>query len=165
MTREQIQSGLGTQWAGQDIVYFKEIDSTNRYAKKLAGQGAAGLQGGPPGDLYIETEVAEHPLVRREGDDLYLDLPVTVSEALLGGEVRVPTFQGEVTLKVPPGSQSGRKMRLKGRGVPSLRGGPPGDMYLLLQVKVPEEATAEVRAAAETLARAYRGDVRRELTL
>ncbi|RKH55024.1 DnaJ C-terminal domain-containing protein [Corallococcus llansteffanensis] len=132
---------------------------------RLAGQGAAGVHGGPPGDLYIETEVAEHPLVRREGDDLYLDLPVTVSEALLGGEVRVPTFQGEVTLKVPPGSQSGRKMRLKGRGVPSLRGGAPGDMYLLLQVKVPEEATDEVRAAAETLARAYRGDVRRELTL
>ncbi|GMU03289.1 molecular chaperone DnaJ [Corallococcus caeni] len=132
---------------------------------RLAGQGAAGIQGGPPGDLYIETEVAEHPLVRREGDDLYLDLPVTVSEALLGGEVRVPTFQGEVTLKVPAGSQSGRKMRLKGRGVPSLRGGTPGDMYLLLQVKVPEEATDEVRAAAETLARAYRGDVRRELSL
>lgn len=132
---------------------------------RLAGQGAAGVHGGAPGDLYIETEVAEHPLVRREGDDLYLDLPVTVSEALLGGEVRVPTFQGEVTLKVPPGSQSGRKMRLKGRGVPSLRGGTPGDMYLLLQVKVPEEATAEVREAAEVLARAYRGDVRRELTL
>ncbi len=71
--------------------------------------------------------MAEHPLVRREGDDLYLDLPVTVTEAMLGAEVKVPTFQGEVTVKVPPGSQSGRKMRLKGRGAPSLKGGSTGD--------------------------------------
>jgi len=132
---------------------------------RLAGQGAAGTRGGPPGDLYIETEVAEHPLVRREGDDLHLDLPVTVSEALLGADVRVPTFQGEVTVKVLPHSQSGRRMRLKGRGVPSLKGGSQGDLYLHLQVKVPEETTAEARAAAEALARAYQGDVRRELTL
>ncbi|NMO16735.1 J domain-containing protein [Pyxidicoccus fallax] len=132
---------------------------------RLAGQGAAGSRGGPPGDLYIETDVTEHPLVRREGDDLHIDLPVTVPEALLGADVRVPTFQGEVTVKVPPGSQSGRRMRLKGRGVPSLKGGAPGDLYLHLQVKVPEEATAEARAAAEALSRAYRGDVRRELTL
>jgi molecular chaperone DnaJ len=132
---------------------------------RLAGQGAAGTRGAPPGDLYIETEVADHPLVRREGDDLLMDLPVTITEALLGAEVKVPTFQGEVTVKVPPGSQSGRKMRLKGRGAPSLKGGAGGDLYLVLQVKVPEETTPEVRAAAEALARAYAGDVRRELKL
>ncbi|MCE9673665.1 J domain-containing protein [Myxococcus stipitatus] len=132
---------------------------------RLAGQGGPGLRGGPAGDLYIETDVAEHPLVRREGDDLHVDLPVTVSEAMLGSEVRVPTFQGEVTLKVPAGSQSGRQMRLKGRGVPSLKGGAPGDLYLHLQVKVPENASPEAREAAETLSKAYREDVRRELTL
>lgn len=132
---------------------------------RVAGQGAVGERGGPPGDLYLETEVAEHPLVRREGDDLYMDFPVTVTEAILGAEVKVPTFQGEVTLKVPAGSQSGRKMRLKGRGAPSLKGGTPGDMYLVLQVKVPESASAEVKTAAEVLARAYSGDVRQELKL
>jgi molecular chaperone DnaJ len=132
---------------------------------RLAGQGAAGARGGPPGDLYIETEVAEHPLVRREGDDLYMELPVTVPEAILGAEVKVPTFQGEVTLKVPPGSQSGRKMRLKGRGAPSLKGGPGGDMYLVLQLKVPESGGPEVKEAAEKLARAYPADVRLELKL
>ena len=132
---------------------------------RLSGQGAAGERGGPPGDLYIETEVAEHPLVRREGDDLYLDFPVTVSEAMFGAEVKVPTFQGELTVKVPAGSQSGRKMRLKGRGSPSLKGSPPGDMYLVLQVKVPEAATPEVKSAAEVLARAYSGNVRQELKL
>ncbi|WP_224249191.1 molecular chaperone DnaJ [Hyalangium gracile] len=132
---------------------------------RLAGQGAAGTHGGPPGDLYIETEVADHPLVRREGDDLYMDLPVTIPEALLGAEVKVPTFQGEVTVKVPAGSQSGRKMRLKGRGAPSLKGGSAGDMYLVIQIRVPEGAGPEAKAAAEALARAYPGDVRRELKL
>ncbi len=132
---------------------------------RLGGQGAAGAHGGPPGDLYIETEVAEHPLVRRDGDDLYMDLPVTITEAILGAEVKVPTFQGEVTVKVPSGSQSGRKMRLKGRGAPSLKGGPTGDLYLVLQVKVPEDSSPEVKAAAETLARAYPRDVRQELKL
>ncbi len=132
---------------------------------RLAGQGAAGNRGGPSGDLYIETIVTEHPLVRREGDDLYMDLPVTISEAMLGGDVRVPTFQGEVTLKVPAGSQSGRRMRLRGRGSPSLKGGQPGDLYLTLQVKVPEQPSDEARRAAETLTRAYGGDVRGALQL
>jgi molecular chaperone DnaJ len=132
---------------------------------RLSGQGAAGPRGGPPGDLYIETLVAEHPLVRREGDDLYMDLPVTVTEAMLGAEVRVPTFQGEVTVKVPAGSQSGRRMRLRGRGAPSLKGGAAGDFYLTLQVKVPEQPSAEARKAAETLARAYPTDVRNSLVL
>jgi molecular chaperone DnaJ len=132
---------------------------------RLAGQGAAGTRGGPTGDLYIETQVAEHPLVRREGDDLYMDLPVTVTEAMLGAEVRVPTFQGEVTLKVPPGSQSGRRMRLRGRGAPALKGGPPGDLYLTLQVKVPESPSEEARQAAQALARAYQTDVRGSIQL
>jgi DnaJ-class molecular chaperone len=132
---------------------------------RLAGQGTPGERGGPPGDLYIETEVAEHPLVRREGDDLHMDLPITVSEAMLGAEVRVPTFEGDVTVRVPAGSQSGKKMRLRGRGAPSLRGSSKGDLYLNLQVRVPEEADEAVRAAAEALARAYRGDVRAQVKL
>ncbi|WP_434391605.1 molecular chaperone DnaJ [Melittangium boletus] len=132
---------------------------------RLAGQGAAGARGGPSGDLYIEMIVSEHPLVRREGDDLHMDLPVTVPEAMLGAEIRVPTFQGEVTVKVPPASQSGRRMRLKGRGSPSLKGGTPGDLYLTLQVKVPEQPSDEARQAAETLARAYSSDVRGTLQL
>lgn len=133
---------------------------------RLAGQGAAGVLGGPSGNLLIEIEVLPHPLVRREGDDLTLDLPITVPEAMLGAEIEVPTFSGSVTVKVPPGSQSGRKMRLKGRGVPSLKGeGKQGDLYLVLKVMVPEEMSPEVQAAAETLRRAYRGDVRSEVRL
>lgn len=132
---------------------------------RLAGQGAAGARGGPWGDLYVETEVLEHPLVRREGDDLYMDLPVTVPEAMAGAQVVVPTFQGEVTMTVPRGSQSGKRLRLRGRGVPRLKGEGAGDLYLVLRVMVPEDADASALAAAEQLGSAYRGDVRAELRL
>jgi len=133
---------------------------------RLAGQGAAGPRGGPAGDLFFEVEVTEHPLVRREGDDLSLDLPITVPEAMLGSEVRVPTFDGEVTVTLPPGSQSGRKMRLRGKGVPNLKGGGRGDLYLILKVVVPEATPGEgMRAAVEAIKGAYRGDVRAEVRL
>lgn len=132
---------------------------------RVAGQGAAGLRGGPSGDLYLEAVVDPHPLVRREGDDLFLDLPVTVAEAMLGAQVKVPTFDGEVTVRIPEGSQTGRKLRLRGQGVPSLKGGGRGDWYLLLKVVVPESADAEARKAAEALQAAYGGDVRQALTL
>ena len=78
-----------------------------------------------------------HPIVRREGDNLYVPLPVTVPEAMLGAQVRAPTFTGEVTLTVPPHSQSGRKLRLKGQGVPSLKGNGRGDLYFELRIQVP----------------------------
>lgn len=132
---------------------------------RLAGQGAAGTRGGPPGDLYIETEVVEHPLVRREDDDLYMELPITVPEAILGAEVKVPTFEGEVTVKLPPGSQSGKKMRLRGRGVPKLKGGGRGDLYLELRVMVPDAPDGELQRVAEKLRGAYRRNVRAEMKL
>lgn len=132
---------------------------------RLAGQGGAGERGGPPGDLYIQTEVVPHPLVTREGDDLVMDLPITVPEAMLGAQVRVPTFDGDVTVTVPAASQSGRKLRLKGKGVPNLKGGPRGDLYLVLKVMVPEGKGPEVEQAAEKLKSAYRHDVRAEVRL
>jgi len=132
---------------------------------RLAGQGAAGPRGGPPGDLYIQTEVLEHPLVRREGSDLHMDLPITVPEAVLGAEVRVPTFDGDVTVTVPAESQSGRKLRLRGRGMPSLKGGARGDLYLTLRVMVPPAGNAEAKAAVEALKDAYRADVRADVRL
>lgn len=132
---------------------------------RVAGQGAAGMKGGPPGDLYLEVEVLPHPTVRREGDDLHLDLPVTLPEAVLGAEIPVPTFEGEVKLLIPPGSQAGRKLRLKGRGVPSLKGGGRGDLYLALQVRIPEGPPESLRALVEPLERAYQGDVRAGLRL
>lgn len=130
---------------------------------RLAGQGAAGARGGPPGDLYLHVRVRPHPLVRREGDDLHLPLPVTVSEAVSGATVSLPTFDGSVQLKVPAGSQTGRKLRLREKGVPHLKGGGRGDLYAEIRVVVPTGAGA--RDAARALDPLYEGDVRRELRL
>ena len=129
---------------------------------RLAGQGAAGRSGGSAGDLYILVNVREHPLITRHDDDLEMRLPVTVTEAILGGEVTLPTFEGSVSLKVPPGSQSGKKLRLRGKGVPHLKGGGRGDLYVVLQVMVPEDS-AEARKAAETLGKLYHHNVRADV--
>ena len=132
---------------------------------RVAGQGAAGTLSGPPGDLFLEVQVDPHPLVRREGDDLYVPLAITVPEAILGAQVRAPTFTGEVTVTVPAHSQSGRKLRLKGQGVPHLKGTGRGDLYFELRIAVPDRSSAEVKAAAETLGHAYTHDVRADLRL
>ena len=132
---------------------------------RAAGQGQRGPRGGASGDLMLEIEVLPHPLVRREGADLYLELPVTVREAVEGAQVRVPTFGGGGTVTLKPGSQSGTKMRLRGQGVPALRGGAAGDLYLVVQVKVPEGASEALRAAARALDSGYSGDVRSGLVL
>jgi molecular chaperone DnaJ len=131
---------------------------------RLAGQGLPGAGGGPPGDLYVKVAVHPHRFVRREGHDLFMELPITLGEATFGATVEAPTFQGTVKVKVPPGSQSGRKLRLKGRGVPRRKDG-AGDLYLVLAVRVPTvpEDDAEARQAVETLEGRYDGDPRASL--
>ncbi|MBL9037982.1 MAG: J domain-containing protein [Archangium sp.] len=131
---------------------------------RLAGQGEPGERGGPAGDVYVDIEVLEHPLVRREGNDLYLDLPVTVREAMNGAQIPVPTFAGGGTMTIRPGTQSGTKLRLRGQGVPDLRKGPPGDMYLVVQIRLPPASDATTQAV-EQLERAYVGNVRGDLAL
>ncbi|MBV5311265.1 DnaJ C-terminal domain-containing protein [Chromatium okenii] len=106
---------------------------------RLAGQGAAGVNNGAAGDLYLEIEIAPHPYFTVEGKDMQLRLPITPWEAALGAAVTVPTLGGAVTLKIPAGSQTGRKMRLKGRGLP---GQPPGDVLILLEIVTPPATTA-----------------------
>jgi len=128
---------------------------------RLSGQGGGG---GPPGDLYLEVRLRPHPLVRRDGRDLYLDLPVTVPEAVNGAEVTLPTFEGPVRLRVPPGSQSGTRLRLKGKGLPELRGGERGDLYAVLKLVLPE-AGEELRQAVRPLADLYKGDPRAGISL
>ncbi len=110
---------------------------------RLQGQGEPGLNGGPPGDALIGIKVAPHPFFRREGDDIHLDLPVTLSEAVLGGKVQVPTPSGPVSMTIPANSNSGRMLRLKGKGVPR-PGGERGDEYVRLQVMLPEGGDAEL---------------------
>ncbi len=131
---------------------------------RLAGQGGPGAHGGAAGDLYLRVRIAEHPWVRRDGKDLYLDLPVTVPEAALGAEVQLPTFEGPVRLKVPAGTQSGKQLRLRGKGLPELRGGGRGDLYAVVKIVLPEETEA-LRRAVKPLEGLYKGDPRAGISL
>jgi curved DNA-binding protein len=131
---------------------------------RLAGQGGPGAFGGPAGDLYLVVKLREHPLLRREGRDLTIDLPVTVPEVVNGAEVTLPTFEGPVRLRVPPGSQSGTRLRLRGRGLPDLRGQGRGDLYAVLRVVLPENGEP-LRKAAKALEGLYRGDPRAGISL
>ena len=110
---------------------------------RLAGQGGPGFGDGPAGDLYLEVEFRPHRLYRSDGRDLFLELPVAPWEAALGASVKVPTPSGVVDLKVPEGSASGRKLRLKGRGLPAKE---PGDLYIVLHVALPKADTERARA-------------------
>ncbi len=116
---------------------------------RVAGQGSPGLGGGTRGDLYLEIEFAPHPRWRVEGRDLYVTLRVAPWEAALGADVPLATPDGSVEIKVPAGSQAGRQLRLRGRGLPS---GPPGDMYAVLEVVLPPAADDKARAAYRRLA-------------
>lgn len=109
---------------------------------RLSGEGEAGMRGGPSGDLYIFIEVAKHELFERESTDLFCHVPVTMTTAALGGDIEVPTMDGgRARVKVPAGSQAGRQMRLRGKGMPALRGGGIGDMFIELSVETPVNLT------------------------
>ncbi|MEP3345152.1 MAG: molecular chaperone DnaJ [Litoreibacter sp.] len=111
---------------------------------RLSGEGEAGLRGGPSGDLYIFIEVNEHELFQRDGVDLYCRVPVSMATAAIGGDVEVPTIDGgRSRVKVPSGSQSGRQMRLRAKGMPALRGAGTGDMFIELAVETPVNLTGK----------------------
>lgn len=129
---------------------------------RLPGQGQAGLFGGPGGDLYLEVEILPHPLYRLEGRDLHLQLPVAPWEAALGETVSVPTPGGAVKLKIPAGSQSGRRLRLKGRGLP---GTPPGDEYVVLEIHTPSADTEQAREFYRRMERELPFDPRARLKI
>lgn len=117
---------------------------------RLAGQGEPGVGGGAAGDLYLEVAFRPHPLYRVDGSDLHLDLPVAPWEAALGATVPVPTPDGTVDLKIPAGSSGGRRLRLKGRGIPAK---PPGDLYVQLRIALPPADTAKARELYEHMQR------------
>ncbi len=130
---------------------------------RIAGQGAPSMNGGPPGDLLLDIHVEPHKFFRREGDDLHLDLPISVVEAIRGAKVKVPTIDGSVALKVSPGTQSGSSARLRGKGV--TRKGKTGDLYVHYQVHVPTKASPEVEALLAALEKAPTEDPRAGIAL
>ena len=130
---------------------------------RIAGQGAPSSTGGPPGDLVLLIHVGPHKFLRREGDDLHLDLPITVLEAYGGAKVVVPTASGNVSLKVPEGTQSGDVVRLRGKGVVR-KGRKPGDLYVHFQIRLPSVKSEDMEATLEKLNAMYVGDPRAEIT-
>jgi DnaJ-class molecular chaperone len=130
---------------------------------RLAGQGGPDGAGGPAGDLYLRIRVRPHPFLRREGDDIHADLPVSLVEALLGGEVTVPTLKGRVGLRIPPETQNGRVIRLAAQGMPRAGGG-SGDMFVTVKVVLPQKLSEEEREAVRKIAaRRASEDVRSHL--
>ena len=131
---------------------------------RIPGKGNAGAHGGSPGDLYIIIRAGEHPVFRREGDDIYMTVPVEAWEAALGAKIEVPTIDGRAQLKVPPGTQSGQKLRLREKGVPSAtKDGHRGDQIVEIKIVVPEARDLKARELWQELAKLNPEDPRKEL--
>ena len=126
---------------------------------RLRGKGGAGVNGGPAGDLYLTIALEPHSLFRPSGHDLDLEVPLAPWEAALGAEVQIPTLEGRVTMKVPPGSEAGQKLRLSGKGLPKPGGG-AGDLYALLSIAVPATLTEDEKKLFEQLRESSRFDPR-----
>lgn len=137
------------------------VDTGSRV--RVPGKGNAGAHGGPAGDLFILTDVEAHPFFERKGDNFYVKVPVTVSEAALGAKVEVPTIDGPTTIRIPPGTQSGQKLRIRGKGAPSLRASQRGDQFVEVEIKVPRVADERSKEILRELGRLNPGDPRSEL--
>jgi len=127
---------------------------------RLRGKGEPGAHGGPAGDLYVIVQVDESPLFELRGSDLLVEVPVTMTEAALGGSVRVPTPAGSVALKVPSGTQDGKLLKIKGKGAPKLGGGGKGDLLARIKVVVPESLNGEQKELLKKFAQSYKKDPR-----
>ena len=131
------------------------VDSGDRI--RLSGEGEAGRNGGPPGDLYVEVRVREHAIFEREGEHLSCEVPISFATAALGGTLEVPTLDGDVTIKIPAESQSGRVFRLRDKGVKPVRGGARGDLFCKVVIETPVKLSAEQRELIKQLEASLRG--------
>jgi molecular chaperone DnaJ len=132
------------------------VDSGDRI--RLAGEGEAGPAGSAPGDLYVEVRVRPHPIFERDGDDLHCDVPIRISQAALGDTIRVPTLGGEVELRIPAETQTGKQFRLRDKGVRSVRSRSPGDLYCKAVVETPVNLTPAQRELLEQFEATFVGD-------
>jgi molecular chaperone DnaJ len=135
------------------------VDTGSRV--KVKGMGAPGNAGGPPGDLYFKIRVLPHPLFRREGDDLYVKVPVTIIEAALGQKINVPTIDGELVMTIPPGTSGGKKFKLKGKGMPSPKTGKRGDQYAEVYIVLPQKLDDKAKVLLKELGAYYTEDPRK----
>lgn len=142
-------NGTVTENKEIDVKIPAGVDNGNRL--RLAGKGEAGVNGGPNGDIYIEFSVKDHPLFERNEEDIYLELPITITDAVLGSKVDVPTLFGPIKLTIPPGSKTGDKHRLKGKGLEVPNSSRKGDMYVILNIQIPSKLSKEQKKLFEAL--------------
>jgi molecular chaperone DnaJ len=145
--------GSGTVPFQETITVRIPAGVANGYRMRVPGKGNAGRAGGPPGDLYLIISVRPHDFFRREGSDIVCTVPITVTEAALGTKIEVPSIDGKALLRIPPGTQSGQKFRLRGKGAPSLRGESPGNQIVEVRVVVPRVADERSKEILRELAR------------
>lgn len=127
---------------------------------RLAGEGQPGINGGPNGNFYLEIDVEKHSYFRRKGDDILLDLDINVAQAVLGDEIRIPTLNGDVEMRIPPGTQPGKVFRLRDRGIPHLRGSGKGDELVTVSIQIPTRLTADQKGLFEQLAGTMDPDIK-----
>ena len=127
------------------------VDTGNQL--RLSGKGEAGINGGPNGDLYLEFNVKEHPIYKREDIDVYLEYPISITDAVLGCKKEVPTLYGTVKLTINPGTQTNDKYRLKGKGIDDVHSSRKGDMYVIIKVSIPNKLTREQKKLFDELSK------------
>jgi molecular chaperone DnaJ len=153
--------GRGVTFGTERIAVKIPAGVDNGSRVRLQGMGEPGRNGGPAGDLYILTRVRPHPRLERRGDNLYSEVPITITEAALGARIEVPTIDGPTTMRIPPETSSGQVFRLRGKGVPHLKGGGHGDQLVTVRIVAPKNLDARSQELLREFARLNPGDPRR----
>lgn len=125
---------------------------------RLSGKGEPGVNGGPPGDLYVEVRIKEHPVFQRDGDDLHCEMPVSIVQAALGGEIEIPTLNGKAVFTIPEGTQTGKTFRLRGKGIKGVRASYPGDLFCHVVVETPIKLSDRQKELLRELDKSMRAD-------
>lgn len=156
--------GQGTVQRQESLTFKIKAGTRDGQRIRLAGKGNAGTMGGPVGDLYIVVRAGEHPVFHREADDIHVTIPVTMTEAALGAKVEVPTIDGRALLRIPPGTASGQKLRLREKGVPSAtKDGARGDEIVEVQVVVPTPRDEKTKELLREIAKLNPDDPRKDI--
>jgi len=152
--------GRGTRFGTERIAVKipSGVDTGSRI--RVQGKGESGQNGGPPGDLYIVTRVRPHPVLERKGDNLHMEAPITITDAALGARIEVPTIDGATTMRIPPETSSGQVFRLRGKGVPHLKGGGQGDQFVTVKIVAPKNLDVRSQELLREFARLNPGDQR-----
>lgn len=153
--------GRGVTFGTERIAVKIPAGVDNGSRVRLQGMGEPGRNGGPPGDLYIITRIRPHPVLERKGDNLYLEVPIAITEAALGAKIEVPTVDGMTTMRIPPETSSGQVFRLRGKGVPHLKGGGQGDQFVTVKIVAPQNLDTRSQELLREFARLNPGDPRR----